>query len=94
MQIETVKIFLAEVFCDLNIRNNLNHTALFYAMHQGHLEIVQILLEYGAQPNSIGEEELIELSSIDSPKQSQIMKMLLDKDIKHKILGIYGNVIK
>jgi hypothetical protein len=46
---EAVKI-LVDYGVGLNIKNRAGHTALFYVCHQGNVEMMKLLLAYGASP--------------------------------------------
>jgi len=70
---------LNEPYIDVNIKDENGYTPLIYAVVYNNPEIVQILLEKGANPNIQGRYERTALNWAVKNKRPQIVQLLLNK---------------
>jgi len=62
---------------DVNAQSNFQQTPLGLASLEGHLDVVQVLLEHGADVNLRGEEGLTALHDAISNQHFEVMELLL-----------------
>lgn len=71
---------------DINLKNKMGKTALFHAVVNGDLSMVEFLLKNGADPNiadNTGITPLMTAAISDAPDGRKIFKLLLDKADPH-----------
>lgn len=78
---------LVECKADVNLANNLNETSLFSAAHDGHVEVVRILLDNGAHVNtaSTGKDGSSPLQAACVQGNFSILQLLLEKGAKPNV---------
>ena len=91
---ENTKIakLLLERGCPVNMRNTWNETALFRATIEDNLEMVALLLEYGADVNALNGRDLktaldvtdLYMFSTSSPDRQEIAQLLIKRGGKRK----------
>jgi len=78
--IDAVKNLLKKRYIDVNIQNKYHDTALMLAVKNNNSEIVQILLDNGANPNIQNNNGKTPLMLVAINNKSEIAQVLLDKD--------------
>ena len=72
-------------------RDSAEGTSLFLASHNGHVEIVKLLLEAGAKVNAKGKNDMTALYLASLNNQTEIVKLLLEAGAKVDAKDNYGD---
>lgn len=82
-KLEVAELLLEQIGVDLEIKGELERTALMWAVSQGNLEMASLLLGKGANPNAkglVGMSLLIYAVNGDEPNY-EIVKLLIDSEV-------------
>eukprot|EP00116_Pleurobrachia_bachei_P011296 sb/3471558/ len=71
-------LLLQTGFCDVNAINNLDQTALFYTASKNWIEICEVLIAAGGDPNIGNQQRTSPMHKAAAKDHYQILKMLLD----------------
>lgn len=81
--IQKVESMLQERCEGINLRDTLGFTALHYAAGSGNLELVRLLINYGADINALGPEEESSLHQALSLGHNDVVVLLLEFGANH-----------
>jgi len=82
-----VQVLLATNAVDVNVRSISGRTPLFWAAAQGHSEVVQLLLDYGAEQNYTDKDGRSPIHVAQFYHQANVIDILTKHDAKEPASG-------
>ena len=76
---EIVKVLMDQPSVDVDAKNNSGKTALHFACSEGHREVCQVLLNFGANIKAISTDKTTPLHSAIFNGHSEVARMILKR---------------